>query len=286
MAHSAAERTTVDGPSQTAKAQVHRHYEEYGWRPVHDGRVAETRFVDSRPVMTDYYRESHARAGSPFAAGGRYFVDAGCGGQPMVDYGQAYRRHVCVDFSPLGLAQARQRLGSRGLYVVADIVRLPFKPGVFDGGVNAYSLFHVPREEQAHAVRELARVMRPGAPGALLYGRAYSRLWSTVRTRLVRQFPALRTLKRRMLGIVAPPPEMELYFFTFPPRWFRRLLGEIGVRETDIRCLRILDERMTRRLVPDNGLGRAVVRVVQALERRWPRLLAPLAANYVVSFRK
>jgi len=269
------------------KTAVRRHYEEYGWHPAGEGRFQESRFVDPRAVMADYYAASHVDAGRAFAAGGQYFLDAGCGGHPMADYGRAYARHVCVDFSPLGLARARARLGRRGLYVVADVVHLPFKPGVFGGAVNAYNLFHVPREEQPGALRELIRVLRTGAPAVILYGRATSRLWAAVRTPLVRCFPGLRPLKHRLLGTVPPPPGVgDLYYFAFPPRWFRRALDALGVREGDVRCLRLVDERFTRRAVPDNALGRAVVRALRALERRWPHALAPLAAHYLVTFRR
>src|SRR5262245_25181456 len=109
----------------------------------------------------------------------------------MRDYGRAFGRHVCVDFSPRGLAGARQQLGGRGLYVVADPVHLPSKPSVFDGAVNAYNLFPVPRQEQAAALGEMARVLAPGRPGAMLYGRATSWL-AVLRRPLVRRFPVLR----------------------------------------------------------------------------------------------
>jgi SAM-dependent methyltransferase len=268
------------------KDEVRRHYEEFGWQPAGAGAFQESRFVDARPVMAQYYAESHTRAGAVFRDGGGLLLDAGCGGHPMRDYGRGFRRHVCVDFSPRGLAGARRQLGARGLYVVADVVRLPFKPSVFDGAVNAYNLFHVPREEQAAAVAELARVLRPGRPGVVLYGRATSRL-AALRRPLGRRFPALRRWRQRLLGRVpAPAGVEELYYFAHPPRWFRRLLGGLGVQHVDTRCLRLVDEQVTRRAVPDNALGRRMMGAIRALERRAPRRLAPVAAHYVVTFRR
>jgi SAM-dependent methyltransferase len=268
------------------KTDIRRHYEEFGWQPAGEGSFHESRFVDGRAVMARYYEQSHARAGAVFRDGGRYFLDAGCGGHPMRDYGRAFRRHVCVDFSPRGLAGARGRLGGRGLYVVADVVHLPFKPSVFDGAVNAYNLFHVPREEQAGALAEMARVLAPGRPGVVLYGRATSWL-AALRRPLGRRFPALRRWRQRLLGRTpAPAGVEELYYFAHPPRWFHRILGGLGVRHVDTRCLRLVDEQLTRRAVPDNRLGRALVGAIQALERRAPRRLAPLAAHCAVTFRK
>jgi hypothetical protein len=135
-------------------------------------------------------------------------------------------------------------------------------------------------------VGELARVLRPGQPGVILYGRATSRLVTAIRNPLVRRLPFLRSLKRRLLGTVPAPPEVgELYYFAYPPRWFRRLLAALSVRETQVRCLRLVDERVTRRLIPDTRVGDAIVAAIVALERRFPRVLARLASHNVVTFR-
>jgi ubiquinone/menaquinone biosynthesis C-methylase UbiE len=51
-------------------------------------------------------------------------------------------------------------LASHGLFVVADVANLPFKPELFDGLVSLHTLHHLPLEEQSKAYDELYRVMR------------------------------------------------------------------------------------------------------------------------------
>ena len=96
-------------------------------------------------------------------------VDIGCG------IGHSYellapRVTVGVDVEPEVLAgQARET-------VVADMRRLPFADGSFDGAISVHSIEHVP--DPRRAIAEMHRVLRPGAsavvvtPNRLTFARA------------------------------------------------------------------------------------------------------------------
>ena len=70
-------------------------------------------------------------------------------------------RVVGVDQSPEMLAEARRRLPPEIELVEAHAEHLPFEDGHFDGLTFAYLLRYV--DEPEAALRELARVVRPGA---------------------------------------------------------------------------------------------------------------------------
>ena len=82
------------------------------------------------------------------------------------------RQHGCsvvgVDQSPEMLAEARRRLGaaSRVRLVEATAEKLPFEDASFDGLTAAYLLRYL--DDLPAGLRELARVLRPGATAALL----------------------------------------------------------------------------------------------------------------------
>jgi SAM-dependent methyltransferase len=85
-------------------------------------------------------------------------LDAGAGEAQYAPLFEG-RRYVAVD---LGVGDADWSYKS--LDAVADLVRLPFRGGSFDGAVNIVTLEHV--REPGVVVKELARVLRPG--GSLL----------------------------------------------------------------------------------------------------------------------
>jgi SAM-dependent methyltransferase len=93
-----------------------------------------------------------------FAAGlkpGAMVLDAGAGEGQYRDYFQGHR-YVGVD---LGVGDAAWNYSK--LDCVADLLRLPFQSGVFDGFVSVVTLEHV--TEPGLAIAEMARVAREGA---------------------------------------------------------------------------------------------------------------------------
>ena len=95
-------------------------------------------------------------------------IDAGCGPNPAMSIalarGDPRRTMVGMDigFGIVRIARAvAERAGVAFLAIVADLENLPFRDGVFDGGVCDDTIEHLPND--ARGVAELARVMRAGA---------------------------------------------------------------------------------------------------------------------------
>ena len=73
---------------------------------------------------------------------------------------------VGADQSPEMLAEARERVGERVRLVEAAAEELPFEDSSFDGLTAAYLLRYL--DDLPSGLRELARVLRPGATASLL----------------------------------------------------------------------------------------------------------------------
>lgn len=68
-------------------------------------------------------------------------------------------RLTLTDMSPGMVEAAREALGDRATYAVADVQELPFDDESFDAAVANHVLFHV--SDRQRALRELSRVLRP-----------------------------------------------------------------------------------------------------------------------------
>lgn len=155
------------------KQRVRQFYDQIGWQTVADGTYQNARYEDLRPVSQEYIHRCHLRVKRFLKPSGRYLLDAGSGPVQYADYltySQGYRYRVCVDISIIALQEARHRIGDHGLFVVADVANLPFKPEPFEGVVSLHTLHHLPLEEQAKAYRELYRVLQPGCTAAVVNG--------------------------------------------------------------------------------------------------------------------
>ena len=90
---------------------------------------------------------------------GSFMLELGAGAGRNTPRYRNYQRVVLVDYSRTQLEQARDRLGhkNRYIYVAADIYKLPFVDGRFDGATMIRTLHHM--AEPILALSQVRRVM-------------------------------------------------------------------------------------------------------------------------------
>ena len=98
----------------------------------------------------------------------------------------------------VALQEARQRIGEHGLYVVADIANLPFKPEAFEGTVSLHTIHHLPEDEHLQAYRELYRTLAVGCAATVVNGWPTSSLMRFFRP-MMQWSNRIRNLKNRLL---------------------------------------------------------------------------------------
>ena len=161
------------------KQEVRQFYDEVGWKLVSSDIYQNARYEDLRPVSRRYIHNCHLRVARHLAPEGRFLLDAGSGPVQYPEYllySQGYERRICADISITALIEARRRLGEHGLYVVADVANLPFKPESFDGVVSLHTIHHLPEKEHLSAFKELYRVLSAGNSAVVVNGWSSSRL--------------------------------------------------------------------------------------------------------------
>ncbi|MDE2942651.1 MAG: methyltransferase domain-containing protein [Gemmatimonadota bacterium] len=188
------------------------------------------------------YRE---RAG--LATGARV-LDLACGaGRHLQRLRAAGLRAVGIDLSAPLLDAARTRPGMDGSLIRADMRGLPFAAGTFDGLVNFFTSFgyFLTPEEDIEVLREIRRVLRPGAPFLMDYLHA---AWVIARldpesvgeingtpVRQTRWVEGDQVFKRIEIGGTGGG-EPEVYHERvrlYSPEALRRLLREHGLEATN-----------------------------------------------------
>jgi SAM-dependent methyltransferase len=152
--------------------EVRDFYDSVGWKEIADGLYQNARYEDLRPVAREYVHRCHLRVKRYLLPKGRLFLDAGSGPiqyPEYLEYAHGFHFRVCLDISELALRQARERIGNRGLFVIGDIMHLPFKGSAFDSLVSLHAIHHLPPGDQERGFRELARVLADGGQGVVVY---------------------------------------------------------------------------------------------------------------------
>jgi SAM-dependent methyltransferase len=256
-------------------------------------------------VLKPYYQKVHMRVKEFLAPQGTYFLDAGSGAishAEYLTYSAGYHRRICVDLSIKALVEARGKLQEHGCYVIADLTKLPFRDGTFDAAISAHVLYHIPEDEQASALRELYRTLKPGRQCVVIY------VWPTsLPTKLASLFSSQQIIAktRRLIAMIpgerrlgrqqAPPTTSErepgarecvppLYFHAHNYQWFRDTVPDEW--ETEIRCWRFVNRPFTTTFVANNVIGRLLLAIIFWLETLFPHAMARIGSYPMIILRK
>lgn len=238
--------------------QVRDFYEEHGWHAeTEDASYADAElWEDLRPCAAEYVSACRRKVLDYLPPSGERLLDAGSGPiqyPEYLEYSAGFAKRVCVDLSQRALDDARLKLGDRGEYVRASLLDLPFPDGHFDAAVSLHTIYHIDGVRQESAVRELLRVLEPGARAVVVYANP----------------DRLAARLKRLFRPQGDPESGPIYFFAHRLAWWKRFSDEASIR---IVPWRFLNANESRRLIPDNALGARMFRAVLAFERRFPRL--------------
>ena len=268
------------------KQEVRQFYDQVGWQLVGEDVYQNAHYEDLRPVSREYIHRCHLRVARQLKPDGRYLLDAGSGPiqyPEYLEYSRGYQCRVCADISITALKEARKRIGDaqtggHGLFVVADIANLPFKPGIFDAVVSLHTIHHLPEDEHLQAYSELHRVLAPHSTAAVVNGWPASRLMNAFDP-LIRSANRLRGLASRLLGRAKPARQKAGKSDkeaspkgTFTNRhnaaWIK---SEVGARmPAQIYVWRSVSVRFLRALIHPRLAGRGWLRLLFWLEERFP----------------
>lgn len=153
-------------------------------------------------------------------ASGRLLLELGAGAGRNTPRYAGYKRIVLLDYSRTQLSQARDRLGNseRYIYVAADIYKMPFVSGLFDGATMIRTLHHM--ADAPKALGQIRRVLVPGATFILEFANKLN-LKAILRYWLGRQKWSPFTLE---------PVEFVALNFDFHPKAIHQWLEGLGFR--------------------------------------------------------
>ncbi len=173
-------------------------------------------------------------------ARGELLLELGAGAGRNTPRYTGYERIVLLDYSRTQLQQARARLGNspRFIYVAADIYKLPFIDGLFDGATMIRTLHHM--AEAPRALAQVRRVLQPGAVFILEYANKLN----------------LKAILRYWLGkqswspFSREPVEFEKLNFDFHPAAIREWLAALSFTIQKVLTVSHLRVGLLKRALP------------------------------------
>lgn len=276
---------------QNIKKNVRKFYDQVGWQMVDDAFYQNAQYEDLRPVSQEYIHRCHMRVKRHLSPQGRYLLDAGSGPvqyPEYLTYSEGYLSRVCMDISLVALQEARKRLGDHGMYVVADVARLPFRDEVFDGIVSLHTIHHIPTQEKIPAYEGLYRTLIPGKTMVVVNGWTRSPLmsWSAPIMKIVKRFHSWWLDKVKHQPVAIDQQAMNnlssiekitqeksspsgTYVQKHDARWLKLALE--GKMDHQILVWRSVSVAFLRSMIYPGWGGRFWLKVIYWLEERFPK---------------
>ncbi len=212
------------------KQLVQNFYNQKGWFVNEEGNYEDAViYEDLREVSKEYLKKCHDRVSRYLNPSGTYMLDAASGALQFADYLQYsanYTYRVCVDFSFQALSEARKKLGDKGIYVLADMCNMPFKDNVMDGFVSLNTIYHIPKDQQALAVKELYRLLAKNGKGVVVYDWYKHSIWMNIYLLPFRGFVFIKNRLLNLFGKILGKgePAKRLYFYAHTYSYFKENL--------------------------------------------------------------
>jgi len=278
----------AEGKIQT---NVRQFYDAVGWQQVSEGIYQNAQYEDLRPVSREYIQKCHLRINRHLQHSGKYLLDAGSGPiqyPEYLSYSEGYRYRVCLDISIVALKDARVRIKNHGLFVVADIARLPFRSEIFNDVVSLHTIHHLPPEDYKPAYFELRRVIKPGATAVVVNGWSDSVLMRFVRLPMrimekLFQGSEDRTVNVKSNDLVTQKPA-GTFVHKLTATSLRQLLGkDFPIK---IAVWRSVSVRFLRAMIHPALLGRFWLKVLYIKEELFPEFFGKKGQYPLITFKK
>jgi len=278
----------AEGKIQT---NVRQFYDAVGWQQVSEGIYQNAQYEDLRPVSREYIQKCHLRINRHLQHSGKYLLDAGSGPiqyPEYLSYSEGYRYRVCLDISIVALKDARVRIKNHGLFVVADIARLPFRSEIFNDVVSLHTIHHLPPEDYKPAYFELRRVIKPGATAVVVNGWSDSVLMRFFRLPMrimekLFQGSEDRTVNVKSNDLVTQKPA-GTFVHKLTATSLRQLLGkDFPIK---IAVWRSVSVRFLRAMIHPALLGRFWLKVLYIKEELFPEFFGKKGQYPLITFKK
>ena len=251
------------------KQLVKDFYDQKGWFTDEKGNYEDAViFEDLRDVSKEYIKKCHDRVNRFLNSSGTYMLDAASGALQFPDYLQYsanYKYRICVDFSFQALSEAKKKLGDKGICVLCDMTNMPFKTGAIDGFISLNTIYHIPKDEQVTAMKELYRVLAPKGKGVIVYEWFKHSPWMNFWLLPVRGFAFIRNRLKRLFAGGKDTGKM-LYFHAHPYEYFKTQLPF----PWQLKVWRTVDVRFMKLYIHKPLFGRQILNWLYEQEEKYP----------------
>ena len=273
------------------KSIVKDFYDEYGWSQEENKDFVDARlFEDLREVSREYISNCRLRTNNQLKGSGRYLLDVASGPiqyDEYLTYSEQYDHRICMDISYQALDQARKKLGDSGIYILGDLTEMPVRDDTIDSAISLHTVYHIHKDQQEKAIRELHRVTKPGSSAVVVYSWGWHSMFMNIAilpVRVIRAFGRIINLvTRNLIRKKIIEKQAGLYFYAHSNKWLKKL--DLPFR-VEVKVWRSLHTDFLKLYAHRALLGKRLLKCIWNLEERYPRTMGKIGAYPMLILKK
>ena len=188
----------------------------------------------------------------------------------------------CLDISQIALDISKEILGDKEEYVLASILDIPKPSNFFDAAFCAHVIYHIDKQLQSKAVRELVRVIRPGGRAVIIYSNPHSLPELILGLRLKSKVSFIWPFAKNH-GTIRTEGAPPLYFHAHCLEWWNQFRDECDV---DFIPWSVMSADQERRLFISGWRARSVYRFCSWYEKHYPKTAAKYWSYPIIILKK
>ena len=269
--------------------RVFNYYNEINFT-THEGLKIykdSNKWVDYREVSKDYIQKSFLKTKKYIKEKGKYFIDVGSGPIGLKEYIQLsdkYELRICIDISINALIQAKKNYKhKKGIFICGDITNIPLKENIGDAVISQHTLYHIPKNKQEIAVKELYRVAKPGSNVAIVYSWFYYSWFMNIGLFPIQAYRVVRHFAGKFyVKLIKNKP--RLYFYAHRQKWFKKQFPFSN--EIEFYCWRSTNKYFLNLYIHSWLGGRKLLQYLSKLENKYPRFFGRFGEYAVILVKK
>ena len=241
---------------------VSTYYDQFGWQKDGEKSVEDIRFRTFPEGHEHYSKIVADRTLATLAGRSGALVFVGGGDMPAshVSLAAQFQRVMCLDISQVALDIAKAKLGGAGEFMLQSIVDTDLPDGTADSVFSAHVVYHIDRDLQEAAIRQMLRLTKAGGRVVVIYANPRS------------MFTLPGELIRRVKGRKAESTP-QLYYHAHPLGWWNRFKDSASI---SLLPWEAVGSRMATSALRTPAMARGFFRAAEAFERFAPALAARL----------
>ncbi|PRY09891.1 methyltransferase family protein [Pontibacter ummariensis] len=273
------------------RQRVQMFYNQFGWKKTADNEAYEDTkiFVDQREIAKEYQVRAEERI-KQYLSSGTYLLDIASGAlhnERYHNFSRNYQYRVCIDFSITALIEARKNIGSKhGIFILGDITNIPLQDDACDNVISLHTLYHVHKDKQETALKELVRVCKPEANIVIAYNWGWHSLLMNISLLPTRAIKMIRKIINDRMQKSLPKDQLKptLYFYPHSMSWFNKV--KAGNWHIEYNCQKSLHVDFIRLYIHQQLGGEHILKAISDLEDKYPNFFGKYGSFPLIIIRK